>query len=178
MRSAVAILAASLALGAAPAGAGGKDDDEGVRGQAQQQGQGQAQGQTQSATQTVTLGVATGAAVEVPRRAPAIAAPDLVAAPETCMGSTSAGIGLPLSVFGGITFGTTWRSESCERRMNVRALMALGLAEAALALLAQDETVAAALRAAGVRVPAAGPPPGDAAVGAAAAVYPPQHPTQ
>ena len=51
--------------------------------------------------------------------------------------------------FGGVSIGTTYKSTDCELRMFARSLMSLGQPEAALALLAQNAKVAAALRAVG-----------------------------
>jgi hypothetical protein len=90
--------------------------------------------------------------VESERQAPPAIAPNLVAVPETCMGSVAAGASSP---FGGISFGTTYKSDDCERRMYARALQALGHDKAALALLAQSPQVAQALRDARVEVPKA-----------------------
>jgi hypothetical protein len=77
--------------------------------------------------------------------------PDLVAAPETCSGSTSVGAS---SIVGGVSFGTTWENESCNRRMNARILWGLGHQDAALALLAQDATIRQALLDVNAPVPA------------------------
>ena len=66
------------------------------------------------------------------------------------MGSSSIGASGP---FAGLSIGTTWKSKGCELRMFARSLIALGYTEAALALLAQDKTVAQALQAAGVKYP-------------------------
>lgn len=97
-----------------------------------------------------------GDKIEVPASAPSMGAPALTAVPETCMGSTSTALtGSGGMISAGLSFGTTWKSESCERRMFARSLQALGsqYATAALALLAQDENVAKALKAAGVPIP-------------------------
>lgn len=170
--AAAALLA--WATAGAPAHADGGGGDQ-TQGQAQAQGQSQQQavtatggaatGGVASATATVQGGAAAGPTVTVPRHAPAVGLADLVAAPESCMGSTTGAVSFPFSVFGGLGFGTTWRSEPCERRMNARTLMALGLRDAALALMAQDASVARALRAAGVavRTGAEEPPPPDGA---------------
>lgn len=70
------------------------------------------------------------------------------------MGSTSAGASAGTGAISvGIGFGQTWKSESCERRANVRSLQTLGQDKAALALIAQDASVADALDAAGVDYP-------------------------
>ena len=121
-----------------------------LQGQKQGQQQGQRQGSTTSGNvqggNTVggsSMSVDSG---DVPRQAPSAHAPNLVAAPETCMGSTAVGASTP---FGGVSVGTTYKSDDCEIRMFARSLMALGQKEAALALLAQNAKVAAALRATG-----------------------------
>lgn len=104
--------------------------------------QGQSQGSTTS-DNTQTMNQGDQGDVNIPRQAPPAIAPNLVAAPETCMGSAAVGASTP---FGGVSFGTTYKSEDCELRMYARSLMSLGQPEAALALLAQNEKVAAALR--------------------------------
>ena len=139
--------------------------------QGQHQSQGQDQGQSQSSRNTnrntstaVGVGIsgasstATNAGqantqttkIEAPAPVGLAIAPGLTAAPETCMGSTSIGASGP---FAGLSIGTTWKSKGCELRMFARSLIALGYTEAALALLAQDEMVAQALQAAGVKYP-------------------------
>ena len=105
--------------------------------------QGQRQGQVNQPQQTIG---GDSYSVESPRQAPPASAPNLVAAPETCMGSTAVGASTP---FGGVSVGTPYKSNDCELRMFARSLMSLGQPEAALALLAQNDKVAAALRAVG-----------------------------
>lgn len=88
-----------------------------------------------------------GDMVKVYAPAPSAFAPALTSAPETCFGSTSAGASGGNGIFGfGLSFGTTWKSDDCELRMFARSLQALGESKAALALLAQNEKVAAALK--------------------------------
>ena len=114
--------------------------------QGQRQGQGQGQGQVNQPQQTIS-----GDSYNVeapPRQAPPAIAPNLTAVPETCMGSAAVGASTP---FGGVSFGSTYKSEDCELRMYARALMALGKNDAALALLAQNAKVAEALRATGTK---------------------------
>ena len=143
-----------------------------LQGQIQGQKQGQAQDQQQSLRNTSTnkngqaQSVNNGQTVapaqktsvniegdEFPRQAPPAFAAALTAAPETCMGSTSVGASSP---FGGVSFGTTWKSGDCELRMFARALASLGQSQAALILLAHgNEGVARALRAAGIQIPGA-----------------------
>lgn len=123
--------------------------------QGQKQKQGQAQGQSQNNRQTIAPSQSVSVAGdEIPAQAPSVFLPGLAVAPETCMGSTTAG---GSAGFGGtgfsIGFGTTWKSADCELRMFARSLQQLGQNGAALALLAQNENVAKALRAAGVPIP-------------------------
>jgi len=88
-----------------------------------------------------------GDTVKVYAPAPSAFAPALTSAPETCFGSTSAGASGGNGIFGfGLSFGTTWKSDDCELRMFARSLQSLGENKAALALLAQNEKVAAALK--------------------------------
>lgn len=125
----------------ATGGAGGSA----TQGQKQKQGQAQGQGQSQSSKQNTSV----DASQDSPRQAPPAFAPNLVAAPETCMGSTAIGASTP---FGGVAIGTTYKSDDCELRMFARSLSALGQNEAALALLAQNPKVAAALRTVGAKL--------------------------
>lgn len=99
---------------------------------------------------STTVNVVSGAPASSVRQAPPVVLGGLTAVPETCMGSTQVG---GSSIFGGLAFGTTWSSESCELRMFARSLMALGLRDAAVALLAQNEKVSKALEDAGVPIP-------------------------
>jgi len=79
--------------------------------------------------------------------APTVVAPGLAAAGvETCLGSTSGGLSL---MGGGFTFGTTMVDEGCTIRLLARQLYAFGFHQAALALMCEDEHVAAAMEAAG-----------------------------
>ena len=110
----------------------------GKGGSAKQQ---QSQGNVQSTAVDASQG-------DYPAQAPPAFAPNLVAAPETCMGSTAIGASTP---FGGVAIGSTYKSDDCELRMFARSLSALGQNEAALALLAQNAKVAAALRAVGTK---------------------------
>ncbi len=82
----------------------------------------------------------------------AFAAP-LVAADDTCMGSTSVGgqgVGFGLSV------GSTWQDGDCVRRKDARELHNMGYKGAGIALMCQNEAVAQAMEAAGT--PCAGKP--------------------
>lgn len=82
---------------------------------------------------------------------PTVAAPGLAAAGiETCLGSASGGISL---MGGGFTFGATKVDEGCTIRLLSRQLFAFGLKKAAVALMCQDERVAAAMEVAGSPCP-------------------------
>lgn len=70
----------------------------------------------------------------------------LVAADDTCMGSTSVGgqgIGFGLSV------GSTWHDEDCVRRKDARELHNMGYKPAAIALMCQNDHVRQAMATAG-----------------------------
>lgn len=99
-----------------------------------------------------------------PRQAPAFAAPSLSASNEACMGSSSGGAGVSAGAVGiSATFGTTWQSEQCERRMNGQQMRLaaenlpaqdrVAINKAVLLLLANDPAVDAALKAAGYKSP-------------------------
>ena len=82
---------------------------------------------------------------------PTVAAPGLAAAGiETCLGSASGGLSL---MGGGFTFGATKVDEGCTVRLLSRQLFAFGLRKAAVALMCQDERVAAAMEVAGSPCP-------------------------
>ena len=159
-----------------------RNQNSNSQGQWQGQSQYQQQGQSQSSRNTnrnsnqavgVGVGVGTGGDAAQgqsasisndtsnPRQAPPASAPNLVAAPETCMGSSAVGASTP---FGGVSIGTTYKSTDCELRMFARSLQALGQPEAALALLAQNANVAAALKATGHKAAWLASPPITAAV--------------
>jgi hypothetical protein len=83
---------------------------------------------------------------------PTVVAPGLAAAGvETCLGSASAGLSV---MGGGLTFGSTMVDSGCTIRLLARQLFAFGFQKAALALMCQDERVAAAMYAAGSPCPA------------------------
>ena len=81
----------------------------------------------------------------------AYAAP-LAVSEDTCMGSSSIG-GQGFSF--GLSIGTTWTDENCQRLKNSRQLQALGYAVASVALICTDEDVKAAMIAAGTPCPSA-----------------------
>lgn len=82
---------------------------------------------------------------------PPVGAPGLAAAGiETCLGSASGGVSL---MGGGVTFGATRVDEGCTIRLLSRQLFAFGLQKAAIALMCQDERVAAAMAATGAFCP-------------------------
>lgn len=116
--------------------------------------QGQVQGQSQRSTSSVrSSGNSSNSYVaEAQARNPvstAFAAP-LVAADDTCMGSSSAG---GQGVGFGLSLGTTWHDEDCVRRKDARELHNMGQKKAALALLCQSDHVAEAMAAAGTACP-------------------------
>jgi hypothetical protein len=116
--------------------------------------QGQVQDQSQRSTSSVrSSGNSSNSYVaEAQARNPvntAFAAP-LVAADDTCMGSSSAG---GQGVGFGLSLGTTWHDEDCVRRKDARELHNMGQKKAALALLCQSDHVAAAMAAAGTACP-------------------------
>ena len=83
--------------------------------------------------------------------APTVVAPGLAAAGvETCLGSTSAGLSV---MGGGLTFGSTMVDSGCTIRLLARQLFAFGFQKAALALMCQDQRVAAAMDATGTPCP-------------------------
>lgn len=85
---------------------------------------------------------------EAQERAPvntAYAAP-LVSGEDTCMGSSSIG---GQGVGFGISIGTTWTDENCQRLKNSRQLAAMGFRRASVALLCVNDDVARAMAAAG-----------------------------
>lgn len=111
------------------------------QGQAQGQGQGQGQSQAQDQQQSA-IGSGNVTKFDNVYQAPAVSAPGLTSAPETCMGSTSLGISGPMA---GLSFGSTYKNEDCELRMYSKRLQELGQKEAALAILSTNAAVAAAL---------------------------------
>jgi hypothetical protein len=84
---------------------------------------------------------------------PTVVAPGLAAAGvETCLGSASAGLSV---MGGGLTFGSTMVDSGCTIRLLARQLFAFGFQKAAVALMCQDERVAAAMGTAGSPCPGA-----------------------
>jgi hypothetical protein len=82
---------------------------------------------------------------------PTVVAPGLAAAGiETCLGSSAGGISL---MGGGVTFGSTKVDDGCTIRLLARQLFAFGFQNAAVALMCQDERVAAAMGAANSSCP-------------------------
>jgi hypothetical protein len=74
----------------------------------------------------------------------------LVAGEDTCMGSSTIG---GQGVGFGISIGTTWTDENCQRLKNARELSSLGFNKAAVALVCLDDDVQTAMRAAGTPCP-------------------------
>lgn len=105
--------------------------------------------QDQTISQNVT--VKGGSTVIQERPVSTAVATGLAASNGTCMGSTSVGgqgVGL------GLSFGTTWKDEDCNRRYFAEHLDRIGHPAVAFALLCQNEGVAAAAEAVGVECPA------------------------
>jgi hypothetical protein len=114
------------------------------QGQGQEQGQGQIQGQSYQGEQNVTV------KTDVPRMAPSAVPAALSVSSLTCYGSWSIAASTP---FGGVGAGFPTKDSDCERSRNAALLNVLGYPGAALALMAQNEDTAKALKAAGVKVP-------------------------
>ena len=116
--------------------------------------QGQFQAQSQNARSSVrdSGNSSNTNVIEAAKRAPvstAYAAP-LVAADDTCMGSSSVGaqgVGFGLSV------GSTWHDDDCVRRKDARELRNMGYKPAAIALMCQNAAVRKAMAAAGTHCP-------------------------
>src|ERR1700677_4712559 len=82
---------------------------------------------------------------------PTVVPPGLAAAGvETCLGSASGGLSV---MGGGLTFGATKVDEGCTIRLFARQLYAFGFQKAAVALMCQDQRVAAAMDATGTPCP-------------------------
>ena len=82
---------------------------------------------------------------------PTVVAPGLAAAGvETCLGSASGGLSV---MGGGFTFGSTMVDEGCTLRLLSRQLFSFGFRKAAVALMCQDQHVAAAMEASGTPCP-------------------------
>jgi hypothetical protein len=82
---------------------------------------------------------------------PTVVAPGLAAAGiETCLGSNSGGVSL---MGGGVTFGSTKVDDGCTIRLLSRQLFAFGFQKAAVALMCQDDRVAAAMAVTGTSCP-------------------------
>jgi hypothetical protein len=116
------------------------------QGQEQGQGQLQGQGQEQSYQGQQNVSVKT----DVPRQAPPAVPAALAVSSLTCYGSWSIAASTP---FGGVGAGFPTKDSDCERSRNAALLNVLGYPGAALALMAQNEDTAKALKAAGVKVP-------------------------
>lgn len=77
-------------------------------------------------------------------------APAMTASTGTCMGSSSAGAqGAAL----GLSFGTTWTDEECDRRYDSIRLQQLGMTEAAMLLMCNKASVREAMKLAGTPCP-------------------------
>jgi hypothetical protein len=79
------------------------------------------------------------AGTDMSRAVPAAYAPGLATTlTETCMGSSSAGVG-----FSGLSasFGTTWRDSSCTRRLDARQVSAFNNLPVAMEMMCDSELV-------------------------------------
>lgn len=112
------------------------------------QTQNQSTDNANNASQTVTVQGDNHQAARMPV-ATAYAAP-VTASNGTCMGSTSAGM---QGMGAGISFGTTWKDDSCDMRYDAEALRTAGQPLAAIARLCQKPEIAAAMAAAGTPCP-------------------------
>lgn len=99
---------------------------------------------TTAQSSSVNVGGDTYQAPRIPV-ASAWAAP-LTASNGTCMGSSSMGA---QGVGFGVSIGSTWNDAGCDRRYNAQALAAVGMRQAAVALLCQDPNIKAAMETAG-----------------------------
>lgn len=82
-------------------------------------------------------------------QAPAVFAPGMAAAGiESCNGSVSLG---GAAVGGGGALGFPWQDGPCNKRLNARTLWNFGQREAALQIMCQDDEIASAMVASGVR---------------------------
>jgi hypothetical protein len=116
------------------------------QGQGQQQGQGQGQGQSLKNKINVENTIE-GDNTKVYAPAPSVFAPALTSGNDVCVGSISTALTGGNGIVGaGLSFGKTFTDDNCIRLKNANALNVLGYKEAALALLAQDKNVAAALK--------------------------------
>jgi hypothetical protein len=110
--------------------------------------------QTLGSTSGATSTVAINNPASVTNRlitTPTVVAPGLAAAGiETCLGSAAGGLSV---MGGGLTFGSTKVDAGCTIRLLARQLYAFGLQKAAVALMCQDERVAAAMDTAGSPCP-------------------------
>ena len=125
--------------------------------QDQHQAQGQLQGQAQSVENVGNVNIEN-------KRPPVNTAYSaaLAVGEDTCMGSSSIG-GQAVSF--GLTIGTTWTDDNCQRLKNSRQLVALGYHRAATSLMCFNDDVRAAMDQAGTPCPSgpaiyvAPPPP-------------------
>lgn len=101
-----------------------------------------------NSAQQVNVGGDTYEAARIPV-ATAYASP-LAASNGTCMGSSTAGFqGMAV----GVSFGSTWKDDSCDMRYDAEALRQAGMPKAAVARLCQKPEIAAAMAAAGTPCP-------------------------
>ncbi len=75
------------------------------------------------------------------RNNPSVVAPDLTTSNGTCHGSSSIG---GSGAGAGLSFGTTWKDESCNLRYNATTMHEMGYKAVALRIMCQEPTVAKA----------------------------------
>lgn len=122
-----------------------------AQGQKQDQEQDQHQGQLQGQAQKVEDSGNSSVNIENERPPVNTAySAGLVSGEDTCMGSSSIG-GQAVSF--GLTIGTTWTDDNCQRLKNSRQLVALGYHRAATSLMCFDESVREAMIQAGTPCP-------------------------
>lgn len=106
-----------------------------------------------SASQSGAVAIAqggSGTGSDLSRMVPAVMAPALTTTlTETCMGSTSVGVGWSGA---GFSFGTTWRDSACVRRLDARQISSIhpNFAIAAKELMCDSDAVFEAFKRAGL----------------------------
>ena len=139
------------------AGGNGGQGGKGGNGQGGQGGNSDAHSKSKAkATATATAGAAAtisapasqSVKIDAPLIAPNVTAPSLAVGSDVCRGAASFGLSGPMA---GLSFGNTYTDDDCQLRAFARSLQSLGYPEAALALLATNPNVAAALRKTGTK---------------------------
>ena len=123
------------------------------QGQKQKQKQQQYQDQDQDQHQSQRVEDSGNSSVNIENERPPVNtaySAALATSEDTCMGSSSIG-GQAVSF--GLTIGTTWTDDNCQRLKNSRQLVALGYHRAATALMCFNEDVSSAMIQAGTPCP-------------------------